>query len=153
MQLRERESPAVRPVPCIFCCFTSSTRSNLVERRFGLKLEAKDNVRVSMSCLFKHAVGLSFTVASWEIEGMCGGLIFLPNFVFLCICEQNPESTHIICVCVFSSMSIHRPGEQITGRFMAAITARVVITSIAASECVAVFLVCGFARVQATPSD
>lgn len=42
-------------------------------------------------------------------------------------------------MCVSSSMSIHRPGEQVIGHFIAVAAARAIITSISASECVAVF--------------
>ena len=59
--------------------------------------------------------------------------VFLPSlnsFVFesksVCVCV-------CVCVCVSSSLSIHRPGEQVIGRFITVVTTRAMITSISAS--------------------
>lgn len=60
-----------------------------------------------MSCLFKHTVGLSFTVASWENESMRCDLIFLHSvlgvFYQLCIslfCRARQRVWLCVCVCV-----------------------------------------------------
>ena len=81
---------------------------------------------------------------------MCCDLIFLHSvlWVFLpslnsFVFESKTERECVcvcVCLCPSSSLSIHRPGEQVIGRFIAVVTTRAIITSISASECVAVFL-------------
>lgn len=51
-------------------------------------------------------------------------------------------------MCVSSSMSIHRPGELVIGHFITIVTTHVIITSVSASECVALFSYVNFGCVS-----
>lgn len=119
-----------------FCCFTSSQRPyKFGGTTFWAKIEAKDNC-VKMSCLLKHIVGLSFTVASWENESMPCGLVS-HCFVLLFLLSRLSVSA-----CCRESATVCPLAVQVS-KLLAILSLRqksgATITGVSASECLALF--------------
>lgn len=120
-----------------FCCFTSSQRPyKFGGTTFWAKIEAKDNFCVKMSCLLKHVVGLSFTMASWENERMpcglascCFVLLFLFSRLSASACCRESATVCPLAVQVSKLLAILSPREK----------SGATITGVSASECLALF--------------
>lgn len=116
-----------------FCCFTSSQRPyKFGGTTFWAKIEAKDNFCVKMSCLLKHIVGLSFTVASWENESMpcglvscCFPLLFLLSRLWMSACCRESATVCPLAGQVTKLLAILSPWQK----------SGATITGISASEC------------------